>query len=182
MSSPVKHFVSVLTRALPRARHFALVEDVPIQPKARSQSLCRSGTQSDPCISSVTTSIMITSSNSPVKRSGIPSQLLGALLHTIAIFGLSRARTELFQLLIIPSLAPHPVQTNRQSAGHGNFGDLPSSPHCQVKILTAPFWDAAHRHLRRFHQQKRSNELPCLLMCPQPSSFPAGIFRRYQTR
>jgi len=35
---------------------------------------CRSGTQSDPCISSVTRSIMITSSNSPVRRSGTPSQ------------------------------------------------------------------------------------------------------------
>ncbi len=48
----------------------------------------RSGTQSDPCISSVTTSIMITTSNSPVlKGSGTPSQLLGVLLHTIAMSG-----------------------------------------------------------------------------------------------
>jgi hypothetical protein len=29
----VNHFLSVLTRALRRARHFALVEDVPIQPR-----------------------------------------------------------------------------------------------------------------------------------------------------
>jgi hypothetical protein len=56
----------------------------------------RSGTQSDPCISSVTLSIMITISNSPVKGSGIPNQLLGVLLHTLAISGLSRVRTELF--------------------------------------------------------------------------------------
>jgi hypothetical protein len=34
----------------------------------------RSGTQSDPCISSVTTSIMITTSNSSAKRSGLPNQ------------------------------------------------------------------------------------------------------------
>ena len=34
----VKHFSSVLIRARGRARHFALVEDVPIQPKpARNQ-------------------------------------------------------------------------------------------------------------------------------------------------
>jgi hypothetical protein len=33
---PVKHFLSVLTRALRGARHFALVEAVPYQPKARS--------------------------------------------------------------------------------------------------------------------------------------------------
>jgi hypothetical protein len=55
----------------------------------------RSGTQSDPCISSVTPSIMITTSNSPVKGSGIPNQFLGVLLHTIACSGLSRVRTEL---------------------------------------------------------------------------------------
>src|SRR5229473_6988209 len=112
--------------------------------KARSQSSFRSGTQSDPCISSVTLSIMITTSNSPVKGSGMPNQLLGVLLHTLAISGLSRVRTELFQLLVIPALAPHPVQANRQSSRHRYLGDLPSPPHRQVEILTAPFWIAAH--------------------------------------
>src|ERR1039458_2479509 len=34
----------------------------------------------------------IRGSNSPVRRSGTPSQLLGVLLHTTAIFGLSRVR------------------------------------------------------------------------------------------
>ena len=33
---------------------------------------------------------MITTSNSPVKESGTPNQLLGVLLHTTAISGLSR--------------------------------------------------------------------------------------------
>src|ERR1700726_4133059 len=50
---------------------------------------------------------MITTSNSPVKGSGMPNQLLGVQLGTLAISGLSRVRTELFQLLVIPSLAPH---------------------------------------------------------------------------
>src|SRR6266849_618299 len=102
----VKHFLSVLTRALRRARHFALVEDValPYQPRpARNPFQVR--TQSDPCISSVTRSIMIINSNSPVKRSGIPNQFLDVLLHTIACSGLSRVRTELSQLLVIPFLA-----------------------------------------------------------------------------
>src|ERR1022692_3625863 len=90
----VKYFLSVLLRALRRARHFALVEDVPSNQGSLAIRF-RSGTQSDPCISSVTTSIMITISNSSVKRSGIPSQLLGVLLHTIACSGLSRVRTEL---------------------------------------------------------------------------------------
>jgi hypothetical protein len=74
-------------------------------------------TQSDPCISSVATAIMITTSNSSLSRSGTPNQFLGALLHTIAISGLSRARTELDPLRAIPSLTPHPIQTNRQLAG-----------------------------------------------------------------
>src|SRR5450755_3482264 len=49
----------------------------------------------------------------PVKGSGIPNQLLGVLLHTMAMSGLSRVRTELSQLLVIPFLAHHPVQTKR---------------------------------------------------------------------
>jgi hypothetical protein len=53
------------------------------------------GIRSDPYISSVTTTIMITSSDSPVKGSGLPNQLLGVLLHTIALSGLARVRTEL---------------------------------------------------------------------------------------
>ena len=32
--------------------------------------------------------------------------------------------------------------------------NLPPAPHRQVEILTAPFRNAAHRHLRRFHQQE----------------------------
>src|SRR5450631_236854 len=109
-------------------------------------------TQSDPCISSIPTAIMITTSNSPVKGSGIHTQLLGVLPHTIAISGLSRVRTELRHLLVVPSLAPHPVQTNGESAGHRDLGDLPPPPHRQVKILAPPFRVAAHRDLRRFHQ------------------------------
>ena len=80
-------------------RHFALVEAVAVAfalpTKARLVIGSRPGTQSDPCVSSVTTSIMITTSNSPVKGSGIPNQLLGVGLHTIAMSGLSRVRTEL---------------------------------------------------------------------------------------
>ena len=111
-------------------------------------------TRSDPSISSVTLSIMITISNSPAKGSGIPNQLLGAGLHTIGISGLSRVRTELFQQRVIPSLTPHPVQTNRQSPRHRDLGDFSPAPHRQVKVPTAPFLVAAHRDLGRFDQQK----------------------------
>jgi hypothetical protein len=51
----------------------------------------------------------------------------------MAISGLSRVRTEIAPLLIVPPLAHHPVQSNRQSTGHGDLGNLPSSSHRQVK-------------------------------------------------
>src|SRR5271170_1679430 len=82
------------------------------QPRlARNQS---SGRELGPTHASLRsrTAIMITTSNSSVKRSGTPNQLLGVRLHTIAISGLSRVRTELVHLLVIPSLAHHPVQTD----------------------------------------------------------------------
>ncbi len=112
MSARVKHFSSTRQHALREERHFALVDGLAFPTLGSLVIVFRSGTQSDPCISSVTTSIMITTSNSPVKGSGIPNQLLGDRLHTMAMSGLSRVRTELFPLLVIPSLTPHPIQTN----------------------------------------------------------------------
>src|SRR5436305_14629403 len=86
-----------------------------------------SGTQSDPSISSITTAIMITTSNSPAKGSGMPNHYAGDLLHTLAISGLSRVRTELSKLTVVQSLAPHPVQVNCQLSRHRYLRDLPSS-------------------------------------------------------
>src|SRR4051812_6338999 len=110
-----------------------------------------------------------------VKRSGMPNQLLGVRLHTLAMYGLSRVRTELFHLLVIPSLAPHPVQTNGESSGHCDLGDLPSAPHRQVKILAAPFRVAAHRHLGCFHQQETQQRTPLLGDVSQPPPISARL-------
>src|ERR1700675_32100 len=107
-----------------------------------------------------------------MKRSGTPNQLLGVLLHTMAISGLSRVRTELNPLLIVPSLAHHPVQTNRQSSRHCDLSDLAAASHHQMEILAAPLRQAAHRHLRRFHQQERNIELPCLVIWPSRRRLP----------
>jgi hypothetical protein len=52
--------------------------------------------------------------------------------------GLSRVRTDLFELLVIPSLAPHPVETDRKSTGHGDLGNLPSPPQGQVENALSP--------------------------------------------
>src|SRR5258706_2581105 len=96
---------------------------------------------------------MITSSTSPVKRSGMPNQLLGVLLHSTAISGRSCVRPELSELTVVPAPTPHPVQMHRQLPGHGYLRDLPPAPHRDMEELTAPLRLTAHRDLRRFHQQ-----------------------------
>jgi hypothetical protein len=89
-----------------------------------------------------------------VRRAGRHDQLLDVLLHTMAISGLSRVRTDLVHLLVVPSLAHHPEQTNGESPCHRDLGDLPPSPHRQVKALTAPFGEAACCDLRRSPRQR----------------------------
>ena len=63
----------------------------------------------------------------PSSESGIPNHYVGDLLHTMAISGLSRVRTELFKLTVVQALTPHPVQMNRQLSGHRDLRDLSSS-------------------------------------------------------
>ena len=67
----------------------------------------------------------------------MPNHYVGDLLHTMAISGLSRVRTELFEPFVIPAPAPHPVQMHRQFAGHGYLGDLPSATHGKMEELAA---------------------------------------------
>ncbi len=57
----------------------------------------------------------------------MPNHYAGDLRHTLAMYGLSHVRTGLPHLLVIPFLTPHPVESNRKLAGHGNFGDAPFS-------------------------------------------------------
>jgi hypothetical protein len=113
-----------------------------------------------------------------VKRSRTLNHYGGDLLQTMACFGLSRVRTELFRLLVIPSSAPHPMQTNRQSPRHSHSRDLSSSSHRSVGELVAPTRIAAHRHLLLPPVQYR---VALFTEMSQPSSFPAGVFCRYQT-
>src|SRR5580658_10889240 len=90
----------------------------------------------------------------PVKGSGIPNQFLDVLLHTIAISGLSRVRTELSQLLVIPFLPHHPNRGDRQLSRHRDFGDFASSSQRPVTVLTPPFGETPHRHLRRLYSEE----------------------------
>ncbi len=123
---------------------------------------------------------MITTSNSPAKGSGMPNHYAGDLLHTMAISGLSRVRTELFKLTVVPTLTPHPVQMHRQLAGHRYLRDLPSSAHGQVEELAAPLGLTAYRDLRRFHQQKPQQRVALLADVSQASPIAAGFLRRNQ--
>jgi hypothetical protein len=70
----VKSFLSTLSHALREERHFALLEEVPYPTKARFQSV--TGLELSPTHASLrsTTSIMIASSNSPAKGSGLPNR------------------------------------------------------------------------------------------------------------
>ena len=111
----------------------------------------------------------------------MPNHYGGDLLPTMAISGLSRVRTELFQLAVVPALTPHPVQMHRQLAGHRHLGDLPSTPQGQVEEPAAPFGLAAHRHLRRFHQQITKQGVALFADVAQSPTIAAGLFCGNQT-
>jgi hypothetical protein len=53
----------------------------------------------------------------------MPNQVAGDLLHTMACYELSRVRTELYNLFVIPFLAPHPEQTDGEFVCHGYLGN-----------------------------------------------------------
>ncbi len=141
-------------QALREERHFALVDGVALPTVGSLVISFEVRTQSDPSISSVTLSIMITTSDSSMKRSGIPNQLLGVRQHTIAISGLS-LRTKLFQLLVVPSLSPHPVEAHHLALIPQDFsqpsadgkgacfypGSVLQGPHSKtVRVKTEELW------------------------------------------
>src|ERR1041385_3851280 len=123
MLAVARTFSSTLQHRLGVERHFALVEICQANLGLASNRR-GSRTQSDPTISSISTSIMITTSNSPVKGSGMPNHYGGDLLHTMAMSGLSRVRTELLHSVVVPAAAPHPVQLDCQLPRHRHLGDL----------------------------------------------------------
>ena len=65
----------------------------------------------------------------------MPHHSRGRLLLTKAISGLSRVRTKLRQLCVIPSVPPDPVEADGEHAGHGDFCE---SKRClgRTKFLT----------------------------------------------
>jgi hypothetical protein len=110
----VKTFSSTLLHPLQAERHFALVEICHANLRLASNR-CGSGTQSDPTISSIATSIMITTSNSPGKGSGMPNHYGGDLLHTMGISGFSRVSVWACGPLNLMKIAPSRMQNRTGS-------------------------------------------------------------------
>ena len=106
----------------------------------------------------------------------MPNQFAGDLLHTMACYELSRVRTELYNLFVIPFLAPHPEQTDGEFACHGYFGDPGIPPHRQVYKLPSPFRVATDGSLCRFHQQETQQSIPLLADMSQPLTIGTGVF------
>ncbi len=111
----------------------------------------------------------------------MPNQVDGALVHAMSGSELSRVRTELHQLRIFPTVAPHPVQANRQSPGHGHLGNVSLSPHRQVHIATPPVRVLTHRCLRCFSQQIAQQSVALLADMSQPLLASTGVFARNQS-
>jgi hypothetical protein len=60
------------------------------------------------------------------------------LLHAMSDSELSRVRTELHQLYILPTVPPHPVQPHSESSGHGHLCNTSLSTHRQVHVSSSP--------------------------------------------
>jgi hypothetical protein len=58
---------------------------------------------------------MITSSNYPGEGERDANHYGGDLLHTMAMSGRSRVRTELLHLFVVPAVPPHPIQLEGRS-------------------------------------------------------------------
>src|SRR5205809_7538479 len=104
-------------------------------------------------------------SNSLVKGSGTPYQFLGVLVHTMAMSGLSRVRTELFQLLVIPlrHIQYRRTASLRAMATLAIFRPRRSA---KWKNLLRHSWSLRTVTWAASTSKKRNRELPRFVMCP----------------
>src|ERR1700740_1471438 len=92
----------------------------------------------------------------------MPNQVDDTLLRAMSDYELSRVRPETNQWRILPTVAPHPVQTNREFPGHCCLGNVLVSTHRQVHIATPPVRVTPYRCLRCFSQQVAQQRIALL--------------------
>ncbi len=126
---------------------------------------------------------MITTSNSSVKRSGTPNQLLDVLLHTMAMFRAVPRANRTF------SPARNPIPCASSSTAEPltcgpwrpwQSSALAASPggntYCAIPEGCATVTCAAST------SRKRSSAFPCLRDMSQPSPIPARLLQRHQSQ
>jgi hypothetical protein len=112
----------------------------------------------------------------------MPNQVDDALLHAMSGSELSRVRTDLDRLRIVPTVAPHPVQPNREFPGHRCLSNVLVSTHRQVHIPTPPVRVTSCRCLRCFPQQIAQQRIALLAEMSQPLPPGTGVFTRNKSR
>ena len=112
----------------------------------------------------------------------MPNQVDDALLHAMSGCELSRVRTETNQLRIVPTVAPHPVQTNREFPGHCCLGNVLVSTHRQVHIATPPVRVTPYRCLRCFFQQVAQQRIALLTSMSQSLLAGTGVLARDESK
>src|SRR5271170_4846494 len=124
---------------------------------------------------------MITTANSLLRRSGMPIQVDGVLLHAMSDSELSRVRTELHPLCIFPTIPPHPVHPNREPSGHGHLGDVPLPAQRQMHVPSPPVRIPTRCGLRCFSQQETQKRAALLGDVSWPLLASTGVLARDQS-
>ena len=124
------------------------------------------------------TSAMILGMRTPVCTGArAPNQSLG--LVACADQRHPRAALDTNDLWIPTIAAQHPVESNCQLPGRGHLGYSLRLPVAAMQILRTHLGIAAHRYLRRLHQQTpRIKLLPCLLIAPSRCFRPVELYSR----
>src|ERR1700691_1029025 len=103
------------------------------------------------------------------------------LLRALSCSELSRVRTELDPLRILPTVSPYPVQLHCESPGHARLGNVPLSTHRQAHIASSPVRITACCGLGCFHQQETQQRTALLGDVSQPLMTGTGILLRNQS-
>src|ERR1700722_8264678 len=108
----------------------------------------------------------------------MPTHIHSVLVHTMSGNELSRVRTELSKLLIVPLSSPHPVQPNRQLASHRYLRNALLPTHRQVYVPTFPIWIRTNGRLGCLHQQEPQQSTALLADVSQSLTARTGILGR----